>query len=99
MRFHALAAGVTISPTLDRIEAVASVGGLDRATADALREAFVVINGIRFEHHAAQVHSGLTPDNLVDPEKLAPIARTDLREALHVVRRAEKRIGAWSPPS
>jgi CBS domain-containing protein len=99
VRFHALAAGVTISPTLDRIEAVASVGGLDRATADALREAFVVINGIRFEHHAAQVHAGLTPDNLVDPEKLAPIARTDLREALHVVRRAEKRIGAWSPPS
>jgi CBS domain-containing protein len=98
VRFHALAAGVTISPTLDRIEAVASVGVLDRATADALREAFVVINGIRFEHHAAQVQAGATPDNLVDPEQLAPIARTDLREALQVVRRAQKRVGAWSPP-
>jgi CBS domain-containing protein len=98
VRFHALAAGVTISPTLDRIEAVATVGQLDRATADALREAFVVINGIRFEHHAAQVQAGMTPDNLVDPEDLAPIARTDLREALHVVRRAQKRVGAWSPP-
>jgi CBS domain-containing protein len=99
VRFHALAAGVTISPTLDRIEAVASVGELDRATAEALREAFGVINGVRFEHHAAQVQAGLTPDNLVDPEALAPIARTELREALHVVRRAQKRIGAWSPPS
>jgi CBS domain-containing protein len=98
VRFHALAAGVTISPTLDRIEAVASVGQLDRTTADGLREAFVVINGIRFEHHAAQVQAGMTPDNLVDPEELAPIARTDLREALHVVRRAQKRVGAWSPP-
>jgi len=98
VRFHALAAGVTISPTLDRIEAVASVGQIDRATADALREAFVVINGIRFDHHAAQVQAGVTPDNLVDPEELAPIARTDLREALHVIRRAEKRVGAWSPP-
>ncbi len=98
VRFHALAAGVTISPTLDRIEAVASVGQLDRATADALREAFVIINGIRFDHHATQVQAGVTPDNLVDPEELAPIARTDLREALHVVRRAEKRVGAWSPP-
>src|SRR2546421_10828729 len=67
VRFHALAAGVTISPTLDRIEAVASVGELDRATADALREAFVVINGTRFEHHAAQVQAGITPDNLIDP--------------------------------
>jgi CBS domain-containing protein len=99
VRFHALAAGVTISPTFDRIEAVASVGELDRATADALREAFVVINGIRFEHHAAQVHAGGTPDNLIDPEQLAPIARSDLREALHVVRRAQKRVGAWAPPA
>ncbi len=98
VRFHALAAGVTISPTLDRLEAVASVGQLDRATADALGEAFVVINGIRFEHHAAQVQAGVTPDNLLDPEELAPIARTDLREALHAVRRAQKRVGAWSPP-
>jgi CBS domain-containing protein len=99
VRFHALAAGVTISPTFDRIEAVASVGELDGATADALREAFAVINAIRFDHHAAQVHAGTTPDNLIDPEELAPIARNDLREALHVVRRAQKRIGAWSPPS
>lgn len=98
VRFHALAAGVTISPTLDRIEAVATVGQLDRATADGLREAFVMINGIRFDHHAAQVQAGVTPDNLIDPDELAPIARTDLREALHVVRRAQKRVGAWSPP-
>ena len=36
-----------------------------------------MINGIRFEHHAAQVQAGATPDNLVDPEELAPIARTE----------------------
>jgi CBS domain-containing protein len=98
VRFYALANGVTISPTVDRIEAVASVGGLERSDADALREAFVVISGIRFDHHAAQVQAGLPPDNLIDPEDLAPIARTDLREALQVVRRAQKRVGAWSPP-
>jgi signal-transduction protein with cAMP-binding, CBS, and nucleotidyltransferase domain len=45
------------------------------------------------------VRAGETPDNLLDPEALPPIARTDLREALHVVRRAQKRVGAWSPPS
>jgi CBS domain-containing protein len=90
---------VTISNTVDRIEAAASVGALERATADALREAFGVINRIRFEHHAAQVQAGLTADNLLGPEALAPIARTELREALHVVRRAQKRIGVWSPPS
>ena len=97
VRFHALAYGVTISPTLDRIEAAASLG-LDRALADGLHEAFIVVNGIRLEHHASQVQAGVAPDNLIDPEELPPIARSDLREALQTVKRAQKRIGAWSPP-
>jgi CBS domain-containing protein len=98
VRFHALAHGVTISPTLDRIEAVANVGGLERDTADGLTEAWTVITRLRFEHHAAQIAEGGAPDNLIDPAALPPIARADLREALHVVRRAQKRLGAWSPP-
>jgi CBS domain-containing protein len=98
VRFHALAGGVTISSTLDRIEAAASVGVLDRGIADGLREAFEVINRIRFDHHAGQVQTGATADNMIDPEELPPIARTELREALAVVRRAQKRVGAWSPP-
>jgi CBS domain-containing protein len=99
VRFHALAHGVTISPTLDRIEAVANVGGLERDVADGLSEAWSVITRLRFDHHAAQIAEGSAPDNLIDPGALPPIARVDLREALHVVRRAQKRLGAWAPPS
>ncbi len=98
VRFHALAHGVTISATLDRLEAVATMGGLERGLVDGLREAFIVVNGVRFEHHAAQLQDGSTPDNLIDPDALSPITRTELREALHVVRRAQRRIGAWSSP-
>jgi CBS domain-containing protein len=97
VRFHALANGVTISPTLDRIEAVASAGGIARGVADALREAFGVITRLRFEHHAELIAAGLAPDNLIDPGALAPIARGDLREALHTVRREQKRLGVWVP--
>jgi CBS domain-containing protein len=97
VRFHALANGVTISNTVDRIEAVASVGGIERAHADSLRESFDVICRLRFEHHAALIAAGQPPDNLVDPGALPHISRTDLREALHVVRRAQKALGAWVP--
>jgi CBS domain-containing protein len=97
VRFHALANGVTISPTLDRIEAVASVGGLERAEADALAEAFEAITRLRFEHHAELIAAGAPPDNLIDPQALTPIARSELREALHTVRRGQKRLGAWVP--
>jgi CBS domain-containing protein len=99
VRFHALARGVTISPTLDRIEAVANVGGLEGEVAAGLSEAWSVITRLRFEHHAAQIAEGVAPDNLIDPGALPPIARADLREALQVVRRAQKRLGAWSPPT
>jgi CBS domain-containing protein len=97
VRFHALASGVTISPTLDRIEAVASAGGIERDAADALREAFGVITRLRFEHHAELIAAGTAPDNLIDPEALAPIARVELREALHTVKREQKRLGVWVP--
>jgi CBS domain-containing protein len=99
VRFHALANGVTISNTLDRIEAVASVGGLERAAADTLREAYEVIARVRFDHHAALIAAGRPADNLIDPGELSPIARGDLREALLAVRRAQKAVGAWTPQS
>ena len=92
VRFHALSAGVTISPTLDRVEAVAMAGGLSEEDATALREAFEVIARVRFEHHAQLIADGRPADNLIDPGALTPIARSDLREALHTVRRAQKRL-------
>jgi CBS domain-containing protein len=92
VRYHALATGVTISPTLDRIEAVTSAGGLSREDGAALREAFEVIARVRFGHHAELIAAGLPADNLIDPGALAPIARTDLREALGAVKRAQKRV-------
>jgi CBS domain-containing protein len=92
VRYHALAAGVTISPTLDRVEAVAMAGALDGEDADALIEAFEVIAQVRFEHHAQLIAAGGPADNLVEPGSLSPIARSDLREALHAIRRAQKRL-------
>jgi CBS domain-containing protein len=97
VRFHALAGGVTISPTLDRIEAVGGVGEIEPDLADSLREAFEVITRVRFEHHAELIASGAPADNLIDPGALPPIRHTELREALGVVRKAQKRLGAWVP--
>ena len=67
-------------------------GGLADDEADALSEAFEVITRVRFEHHAELISDGRAADNLIDPGGLAPIARTELREALQVVKRAQKRL-------
>jgi CBS domain-containing protein len=97
VRFHALANGVTISPTLDRIRAVASVGGMEQAEADSLSEAFETIMRLRLEHHAQLIADGAAPDNLIDPKALTSIVHSELREALQTVRRGQKRLGAWVP--
>ncbi|HEY2260572.1 MAG TPA: putative nucleotidyltransferase substrate binding domain-containing protein [Solirubrobacteraceae bacterium] len=92
VRYHALATGVTISNTIDRLEAVASAGGIAPDEAAALGEAYEVITRVRFGHHAAMIAAGQPADNLIDPGSLAPIAASDLREALQVVRRAQRRL-------
>jgi CBS domain-containing protein len=92
IRYHALAAAVTVSPTTDRLEAVAAAGGIEADDAHALREAFEVITRARFAHHAALIAAGAPADNMIDPGALAPIARNDLREALQTVRRAQRRL-------
>ena len=96
-RFHALTNGVTISATLDRLVAAQELGALDADTATGLREAFAVVSRIRLAHHAAQVEAGTPIDNLVDPGDLAPLARTELREAFRVVAHAQKRLGVYAP--
>jgi CBS domain-containing protein len=99
VRYHALACGVTIQPTIDRIDAAAASGGISDRTAAALKEAFDVITRLRFAHHAGAIDSGRPTDNLIDPGALSPIARTDLREALSSVKRAQKPLSVYAPVS
>jgi CBS domain-containing protein len=96
-RFHALANGVTISPTLDRLIAVEGLGALNRETVQSLREAFAFICQVRLDHHARQIRAGLRPDNVIRPEQLAPLARTELREAMRAIARAQQQLNRFVP--
>ncbi len=96
-RFYALAAGVTISPTLDRLVGAEETGHLNAETATALREAFAVIARLRLEHHATCLREGRPPDNRVEPGTLAPLRRVGLREALRAVAAAQKKLNVYVP--
>jgi CBS domain-containing protein len=97
-RFHALANGITISGTLDRLVAAEELGGINKETGQSLREAFAVIWQVRLDHHAQQIHAGLTPDNLIRPEELPPLARAQLREAFQAIGRAQQQLNRFVPP-
>jgi CBS domain-containing protein len=97
-RFHALANGITISATDDRLVAAQKAGALDAEVATSLREALAIVSRIRLQHHAARLEAGEPPDNLIDPDQLPPIARRELREAFRAVAQAQKRLSAYLPP-
>jgi CBS domain-containing protein len=96
-RFFALANGITISATLDRLAAATEVGALDDEVGAALQEAFVAIMRVRLEHQARCIAEGRPPDNLVRPDAMTPLTRTQLREALRVVAHAQKRLNVYVP--
>lgn len=96
-RFHALANGITVSSTLDRLFAAQEMGAIDKPTAQSLREAFTVIYQVRLDHQAQQIRSGLKPDNLIRPEVLAPLARAELREAFNAIGRAQQQLNRFIP--
>ena len=91
-RFHALANGITISSTLDRLAAAEGLGAISKETAQSLREAFEVLYQVRVEHQAEQVRARLKPDNLIRPEVLQPAARAELREAFNAIGRAQQQL-------
>ena len=96
-RFHALAAGVTISATLDRLVTAEEIGALDAESAQSLREAFEISTHVRLQHHAARIEAGESIDDLVDPGELPPLARRQLREAFRAIAAAQKRLGVYVP--
>jgi len=96
-RFFALSNEVTISATLDRLVAVEELDGFDRDLTSLLREAFLVAWRVRLEHHATCIEDGRAPDNYVDPKKLSPLLREELREAFRGIAAAQKRLGVFVP--
>ena len=95
--FLSIAAGITISGTLDRLAAAQDTGNLDAEQATALREAFAVVMRVRLEHHAVCLRAGTSPDNRVDPDALPPLQRATLREALREVAAQQKRLSVNVP--
>jgi CBS domain-containing protein len=96
-RFFALANGITISSTIDRLVAAEEMGAVPAETAASLREAFAIVARIRLDHHARRIESGRDPDNVVDPRDLPPLTRVHLRDAFRAIADAQKQLGVYVP--
>jgi CBS domain-containing protein len=88
-RYHALAHGITIQATLDRLAAICKVDAAGAECDRTLREAYLTLKQQQLEHHAEAVRAGKKPDNVIDTEALRPLTRANLQEALRAVAAAQ----------
>jgi CBS domain-containing protein len=91
-RYHALARGITIQATLERLAAVCEVDAEAAECDRTLREAYLTTKQLQLEHHAEAVREERTPDNVIDTDGLRPLARANLQEALREVAAAQSRF-------
>ncbi|HMK91900.1 MAG TPA: DUF294 nucleotidyltransferase-like domain-containing protein [Thermoleophilia bacterium] len=91
-RYHALARGITIQPTLDRLAAVCDVDAEGAESDRTLRESYLSLKQLQLAHHADAVRAGGKPDNVIDTRALRPLTRASLQEALREVAAAQSRF-------
>ena len=85
-RVYALAAGVTVANTHDRLELSAQTGEVTEQSARDLRGALEFLGKLRIAHQARQMAQGQAPDNFLALEELSNFERSHLKEAFSVVQ-------------
>jgi CBS domain-containing protein len=91
-RYHALARGITIQATLERLAAACEFDAENAGAERTLREAYLAAKQVQLEHHAEAVRAGRKPDNVIDTDALRPLTRANLQEALREVAAAQSRF-------
>lgn len=88
-RLWALDAGVGATSTLERLEAAAASGLVDRERADDLSEAYLFLCGLRLRTQLAALARGGPAGNRVSVDALSATERRHLKDAFLAVRDAQ----------
>jgi CBS domain-containing protein len=96
-RFHSIAAGITISSTLDRLTAAEAAGAIGGEAVSELREAFELVLRLRIQLQAGQVEHGEPPGNQLEPGTLPPLTRGQLVQAFQAVTAQQKLLARYVP--
>lgn len=91
-RVIALAEGVALAGTAERIREAARRRGLAPVDVEGWLDAFHFLQQVRLDHQLRCIESGRTPDNYVAPDELNALDRRILREALRQARRIQERL-------
>jgi CBS domain-containing protein len=93
-RWAGMTAGVTSGSTRERLRAAAAARTLPPADARTLEEAFALLCDMRAAHQVEQIRAGSAPDEYVDPQRLSPLMRAQLKDIFRAVAGIQRRLGS-----
>ncbi len=106
-RWVALSVGSSALPTSDRLKAAAGSAALPDEQAHNLIEAFEVVQRLRLRYQIEQYERGEKPSDILLRDRLSPIDRSMLAQAVHEIAAVQRRLDnvaaylpaeAWSLP-
>ncbi|MGB7988851.1 MAG: putative nucleotidyltransferase substrate binding domain-containing protein [Candidatus Methylophosphatis roskildensis] len=93
IRALALQKKLTVTPTLDRIEALVGMRVIDQRFAREVAAAFSLLCTLRAESGLASIESGGSATNRIRPDELTQIDQRALAESLRVVVKLRRLVG------
>jgi CBS domain-containing protein len=106
-RWAALSVGSAVLTTTERLRAASGSAMLPAEHAENLIEAFEVLQRLRLRYQLLQVQRGEPPSDLLTMERLSPIDRSVVTQAVREIAAVQRRmdnvslyvdIGAWTSP-
>ncbi|GAA3624955.1 putative nucleotidyltransferase substrate binding domain-containing protein [Microlunatus ginsengisoli] len=106
-RWAALSVGSAVLPTTDRLRAAAGSAMLPEERVQIIVEAFEVLQRLRLRYQLLQVQRGEQPSDLLTMDRLSPIDRSIVTQAVREIAAIQRRmdnvsqripIGDWTAP-
>jgi CBS domain-containing protein len=107
-RWVGLSVGSAVLPTIERLKAASGSAMLPQEQADNLIEAFEVVQRLRLRYQIEQYERSEKPSDLLVRDRLSPIDRSMLGQAVHEIAAVQRRMDnvavylpadAWSRPA
>jgi CBS domain-containing protein len=93
-RNFALSVGLPAMNTIERLEGIVDSGTMSAEMSSSLIDAHEFIAGLRLEDQGRKYMAGQAVDNYLDPSRLSPLLRHQLKDAFAVVREAQAAMKA-----
>jgi CBS domain-containing protein len=100
-RWAALSVGSAALPTVDRLKTAGGSTMLPTEQAETLIEIFEVLQRLRLRYQIAQVRMGELPSDVLTRERMSPIDRSVVTQAVREITAVQKRmdrIAVYEPP-